>query len=92
MTKSKFLSTENRGFQLTFNNGWTISVQFGRGNYCSNQKIETKDEPMLESVSAEVAIWDADHNDFDFGGGQFCLGWLTTDEVATWIEKVKNFK
>jgi hypothetical protein len=33
---SNFKSTENKGFQMTFENGWTISVQFGYGNYCDN--------------------------------------------------------
>ena len=28
------VSTLNKGFQLTFENGLTISVQFGSGNYC----------------------------------------------------------
>ena len=90
--KSKFVSTENRGFQLTFDNGWTISVQFGKGNYCSNRNKETKKDSMVTSATAEIAAWDADHKDFDFGGGQLCLGWSTTNEVAEWIEKVKNFK
>ena len=92
MKKSKFLSTDNRGFQLTFDNGWTISVQWGVGNYCSNRNKETKNEPMVESATAEIAVFDADNKDFDFGGGQICLGWLSADEVAEWIEKVKNFK
>lgn len=91
MANSKFLSTENRGFQLTFNNGWTISVQYGNGNYCSNRNVETKDEMFVESVTAEIAIWDANKKDYDFGDRQLCLGWLTTDEVADWIEKVKKF-
>jgi len=32
-------STENKGFHLTFQNGYTISVQFGRGNYCMNNMM-----------------------------------------------------
>jgi hypothetical protein len=92
MSKSKFLSTENKGFQLTFENGWTISVQFGTANYCSNRNIRIQNKAMVESLSAEIAIWDADNKNFDFGGGRLDMGWLTTDEVAEWIEKVKNFK
>jgi hypothetical protein len=35
---SNFKSTNNKGFQMTFENGWTISVQFGYGNYCDNSR------------------------------------------------------
>jgi len=92
MTKSKLIATENKGFHLTFNNGWTISVQWGATNYCSNKMVDTnKNNPMLESASAEIAIWDENNEDFDFGGGQFVLGWLTPNEVADWISVVKKY-
>ena len=29
MTTTGFTSNSNKGFQITFENGWTISVQFG---------------------------------------------------------------
>ena len=92
MTKSKLIATENKGFHLTFNNGWTISVQWGATNYCSNRMVDTnKNNQMLESASAEIAIWDENNEDFDFGGGQFSLGWLTPNEVADWISVVKKY-
>ena len=28
--------TDGKGFQITFANGWTVSVQFGPGNYCDH--------------------------------------------------------
>ena len=28
-----------QGFKMTFKNGYTISVQFGQGNYCLNYFI-----------------------------------------------------
>ena len=33
-----FKITRGTGFQMTFENGWTISVQFGYGNYCDNNR------------------------------------------------------
>jgi hypothetical protein len=39
---SNFKSTNNKGFQMTFENGWTISVQFGYGNYCSHRNHENQ--------------------------------------------------
>ena len=91
--KSKFVATENKGCQLTFKNGWTISIQWGGGTYSSNRMGKPKDKLLfIESASAEIVIWDTNKNYFVFGATQTCLGWLTTNEVAEWIEKVKNFK
>jgi len=42
MTNKKgFLSCENKGFQITFDNGMTMSVQWGVGNYCSRRSLDT---------------------------------------------------
>ena len=34
-----FSISGNRGFQMTFENGYTVSVQFGPGNYCDNYSL-----------------------------------------------------
>ena len=57
-----FKSTYNRGFQMTFENGITISVQYGEGNYCERRAFTTDinadmESPCTESKNAEVAIW-----------------------------------
>ena len=88
-------STNNKGFRMTFENGWTISVQFGYGNYCDNNRhpegfnFSTKQD-IVNSSNAEIAIWDKDGEWFDFGG-DIVKGYCTADEVASWIEKVKNY-
>ena len=51
MSKSKFVSTHNKGFQMTFENGFRISVQWGIGNYC--QRKEDGDFGESESVETE---------------------------------------
>jgi hypothetical protein len=33
---SYFRITDGKGFNVQFANGWSISVQFGWGNYCDN--------------------------------------------------------
>jgi len=33
---SDFRITDGKGFGITFENGWTVSVQFGPGNYCEH--------------------------------------------------------
>lgn len=59
-----FRITHGTGFHMTFENGWTVSVQFGPGNYCDNYKepFPYRDErvPEYESTNAECAVWGPD--------------------------------
>lgn len=68
------------GFQITFENGNTISVQFGFGNYCEN-----RDESKSECATAEIAIWNKDGKWYDFGSDTV-KGWCTPDEVGQFIQ------
>lgn len=43
-----------RGFHMTFDSGYTISVQWGAGNYCTTPEIYYG---QCKSETAEVAIW-----------------------------------
>jgi hypothetical protein len=56
-----FRITGNNGFHITFENGWTVSVQFGPGNYCSHydRRIGCDEEACGAegSYDAECAIW-----------------------------------
>lgn len=49
-----FRITDNKGFQLTFDNGYTVSVQFGPGNYGSN-RAETYSTSMNVPMTATLA-------------------------------------
>ena len=69
------------GFTMIFENGNTISVQFGDFNYSSNKDQGTKNK----ATSAEVAIWNSDGTWYDFGGEVYIKGWCSADEVAKWI-------
>lgn len=90
---SKFSATANKGFQLEFANGLVISVQFGKGNYCNNQKVENSDF-ITESSNAEIAIWEkgTPKNEIFFKDGAYCIGWVNADDVAEWIYKTKTAK
>jgi len=83
-----FRATQNKGFQMTFENNLTISVQFGKGNYCNNRNKETNGI-INECLDAEICIWDAGGYYFSFGN-RVAKGWVTTDEVADWVYMVKN--
>lgn len=56
MNEEGFDITDSKGFHMTFENGWAISVQFGGGNYCdhSNKSFGYHGK----SSTAEVMIWD----------------------------------
>lgn len=59
-----FKITGKKGFHITFENGYTVSVQFGPGNYCDNYDcaIGWEDELCAArgSSNAECAVWAKD--------------------------------
>ena len=58
---SKFTSGYNKGFRMTFENGFAISVQWGVGNYCekrdSGEWNEATKHDFWSSNSAEIAVF-----------------------------------
>lgn len=59
-----FRINDNKGFQVKFDNGYTVSVQFGPGNYGSNYSLSMLDnmgKPMT-AATAETALIDPDGN------------------------------
>jgi len=58
---SKFTSGYNKGFRMTFENGFSISVQWGVGNYCekrdSGEWNEATKHDFWSSNSAEIAVF-----------------------------------
>jgi hypothetical protein len=72
------------GVQMTFDNGNTISIQFGFANYSSN-----RDESKSEATSVEVAMWNKNDVWHDFGTDEVS-GWCSMDEVAEHISFCKN--
>jgi len=92
---TKFKSTNNKGFQMTFENGWTISVQFGWMNYCDNQNHPdgyqfSEKNDIVESSDAEIAIWDNNGQWYNFNYDTV-KGYCSANEVAEWISKVSKF-
>lgn len=74
------------GIQMTFENGNTISIQFGYGNYCNN--IEESKE---SSETAEIAMWNKNKVWYGgYGNGDEVIGWCSADEVAKWISFCAN--
>ena len=99
---SRFSNSEGRGFHLTFDNGWTISVQFSGGHYCDNKekhwswaRDRAMDNMPVHSSNAEIAVWS---NSGPHNGGLVFLendnvrGWTSADEVAQVIHKLRTAK
>jgi len=87
------LITKGKGFQMKFENGNTVSVQFGGGNYCENRDkpFGSGSDALSDALSkdAEVAAWDADGKWYNFGYDTV-RGWLTADEVANFVSFVSK--
>jgi hypothetical protein len=95
-----FEVTRNSGFKMTFDNGWTVSVQWGNGNYCQN-KYKTpenlhdfyngRSREFVECKDAEVAVWDGAGVWFRLGEGDDVIGWVSPDRVAQILTQVAQF-
>jgi len=86
-----FKITGHRGFQVTFKNGWTVSVQFGGGHYCDNYDVEIGSEKyidMLTSGNAEVAAWDKDDKWYVFDNHDTVWGRVEPDELLKFMKKI----
>ena len=94
--KIGFRSCENKGFQITFNNGWTVSVQFGKGNYCERRSFNDdawmpETDEIIQSADAECAVWDANGDWMQLNNGDDVIGWQAPDDVAALIARVAAF-
>jgi len=92
-----FVATQNKGFSIKFENGNTISVQWGPGNYCDPTHEEGRgasyDAPTQtgawSATTAEVAAWNSNGDWHNFGGDTV-NGWLTPREVIEFMTFVAN--
>ena len=57
-----FEISNNKGFHITYKNGYTVSVQFGGGNYCTNRDLPIEDygKSVPPSDTAETALMTKD--------------------------------
>ena len=90
--EGKFKITRAKGFHITFQNGYTVSVQFGFGNYCKNQcnltldgtELKRPNEMTIESPDAEVAVWRTGVNGLAVDGEFIDLPQFGIDQVGGW--------
>jgi hypothetical protein len=90
------------GFQIDYSNGWTASVQFGPGNYCSNRDMNVNpfrdDIKFMESETAEIAAWRTEARTaattngwYQFEDGQEVKGWQNATQVMQFLNMVHLF-
>jgi len=93
-----FRLTHRKGFHIGFENGWTISVQFGPSNYCQHHHLyggEVDTEEICSkkgSHDAETAVIDPDGElvECDLHPGNTVQGYLSPEqvlEVMNWVAK-----
>jgi hypothetical protein len=88
-----FKITHHKGFHITFENGWTISVQFGGGNYCENYDVKIGSEYLIETLTskdAEIAAWDIKGNWFVFENGDTVRDRVNANELLGFMNKFAN--
>ena len=78
-----FSITRCKGFHIKFENGWTISVQFGQYNYSSNYNLdaESQDDPVPPSDTAEIAAFNEADDWYVFPDGNTVQGYQTPKQV-----------
>ena len=81
--KKSMSITRGRGFHIRFDNGYTVSVQWGGGNYCDNHREDVSDNSVGEygSNTAEVAV-------LKDGDRELLRGWpgcASNSSVGCWL-------
>ena len=71
------------GAHVRFENGWVLSVQWGRGNYSDNYNLlSPSQEPPADSTTAEIAAWRGDDGDLmEWVDGDTVQGWCSWERV-----------
>lgn len=95
-----FVSTMRKGFQMTFENGLTASVQWGAGNYCENYfSADCGFSKDAESNTAEIAVFDnqrkffnpQDFFTYEISNDGEVAGHVTPSEVVDFLVAVRDY-
>lgn len=77
------------GFEMTFSNGWKVSVEFGPGTLSDNQNATG----YHNSTTAEIRAWDNTNTPYMFENTtDGYLGFVSTDKVADFITYIRNME
>ena len=98
-----FKITQGKGFNITFENGWAVSVQWGPGNYCDQKEkmlgIDYSVPDAFEkrqtecgaegSNTAEIAVFNP-QGDMVMLDGDTVEGWLSPDAVLAYFVRAAS--
>ena len=82
-TKPNYLQEESTGIFMKFDNGNTISIQWGKGTYGSYRDVKARPE----TITAEVLISNVDVEGFPIDP----IGWCDSDKVAKLIYQASTY-
>jgi hypothetical protein len=82
-----FKITDGKGFHMTFANGWTVSVQWGAGNYCQNYNTRPADGTerayeYMQRKLGEEGVPVAEAGWWKGSGDMEVCGHMSPDEVV----------
>lgn len=92
---AKMRITDGKGVHFAFDNGITLSIQIGGGNYSDNYRepISRHDLPegysLPTSSTAEIAIWAPDGSMPDICG-DLVRGYVPVDDVLRFSEFLRS--
>lgn len=76
------------GCWVKFDDGWTVSIQWGNGNYCSNYDNDF-DSPAQDATTAEIAVWEGDKGDLKtWADGDTVQGYCSMERVQHVLDLV----
>jgi len=99
-----FSVNQNKGFALSLPNGWTVSVQFGGGNYCEHRGsrydvsyFNGRGGSDWKSKTAEIAAFPTGNPEADWysfgreeeGQQTYVEGWQTVEDVLGFIDTIR---
>lgn len=85
------------GTHLHFDNGWTLSVQWGTGNYCENRNFggvlngvaAAGQHDFRKCPNAEIALFHEERDTYyALSGFDDVRGWVTPDEVLEMLPAI----
>ena len=95
---SKLAITGGKGFRMEFDNGYSLSIQIGPGNYCDNYggdrgwHVKPPSQYSIESTTCEIAIINPESERIPLpeNNDQTVKAYVPVSEIPEWITYASN--
>lgn len=87
---------DNHIFQITFKNGYTVSIQIGGGSYNDNYDKEyligqERNQKETTAITAEVVVFDQTDNIVRVSGSKhWVMGWQKPEQILDILNQVSK--